>query len=110
MDTPTDGTERDGLGRLGLAALGWAALTVEAIDELADELARRVRVDRAEMRETVQDVIGSWRREVERVGLRRDEVTERTLLRLGLARREEVEDLALRVAQLEHRLKLLERE
>ena len=31
-------------------------------------------------------------------------------LRAGLARREEVEDLALRVAQLEHRLRLLERD
>jgi hypothetical protein len=35
---------------------------------------------------------------------------ERALGRAGLARREEVEDLALRVAQLEHRLRLLERD
>jgi polyhydroxyalkanoate synthesis regulator phasin len=35
---------------------------------------------------------------------------ERALAKAGLARREEVEDLALRVAQLEHRLRLLERD
>jgi len=44
------------------------------------------------------------------VGARRDEAMERALAKAGLARREEVEDLALRVAQLEHRLRLLERD
>ena len=39
-----------------------------------------------------------------------DEVSERALARLGLARREALDDLELRVAQLEHRLGLLERE
>ena len=62
------------------------------------------------MRGAVQDTIASWRAELERVGDRRDEAVERALARTGLARREEVEDLALRVAQLEHRLRLLERD
>jgi hypothetical protein len=36
------------------------------------------------------------------------EATERTLKRLGVVRRDELDDLALRVAQLEHRVRLLE--
>ena len=110
MDADENGAGRGGFERFALAGLGWAALTVEAADELADELAQRLRVDRREARETVQDVLASWKREADRAGVRREEVAERALARLGLVRREELEDLALRVAQLEHRLKLLERE
>ena len=62
------------------------------------------------MRTAVRDTIASWRREAERLGVRGDEVTERALARLGLARREALDDLGLRVAQLEHRLRLLERD
>jgi polyhydroxyalkanoate synthesis regulator phasin len=35
-------------------------------------------------------------------------MVDRSLEKAGLARREELEDLELRVAQLEHRLRLLE--
>lgn len=105
----TDGSEPVSLGRLLLAGVGWASLGLEAVDELADELARRLGVDRDEMREAVRDTVASWRREVERLDARRDEVTERALEKLGLVRREDLDDLALRVAQLEHRLRLLER-
>lgn len=82
----------------------------EAADEIADDLARRVGFDRDAMREAVRDTLASWRAEADRLGDRRDEAVERGLARAGLARREEVEDLALRVAQLEHRLRLLERD
>jgi polyhydroxyalkanoate synthesis regulator phasin len=93
-----------------LAGIGWATMSVEAMEELADDLARRVGVDRNAMREAVRDTVASWRTELERLGDRRDEALERGLGRAGLARREELEDLALRVAQLEHRLRLLERD
>ena len=59
--------------------------------------------DRDQMRTAVRDTIASWRREAERLGVRGDEVTDRALARLGLARREALDDLELRVAQLEHR-------
>jgi polyhydroxyalkanoate synthesis regulator phasin len=90
------------------AGIGLAALGFEAADELADDLARRVGVDRDAMRNAVRDSLEAWRNEAERLGARRDEAVERTLARAGLARREEVDDLALRVAQLEHRVGLLE--
>ncbi len=98
------------LQELLLAGVGWASLGLEAADELADDLARRVGVERAEMRAAVQDTFASWRREAERLGDRRAELGDRAFEKLGVVRREEVEDLALRVAQLEHRIRLLERQ
>lgn len=113
----TDETREDGkasaqarsLQELLLAGIGWASMGLEAIDELADDLARRVGADRSEMRTAVRDTITSWRREAEKAGGRRDEIADRALDRLGVVRREEMDDLALRVAQLEHRLRLLEK-
>ncbi len=96
--------------KLLLAGLGWASLTASATDELADELAQRVGVDRSAMRTAVRDTMTSWRREAEQLGERRDDVSERVLAKVGLVRREEIDDLALRIAQLEHRLRLLERD
>ena len=98
------------VSELLLAGIGWASLSVEALEEMADDLARRVGVDRDAMRDALGDTVASWRAELDRLGDRRDEALERTFARTGLARREEVEDLALRVAQLEHRLRLLERD
>jgi polyhydroxyalkanoate synthesis regulator phasin len=98
------------VSELLLAGIGWATTSVEALETIADDLARRVGVDRDAMRDAVRDTAASWRSELERVGSRRDEAMERALARAGLARREEVEDLALRVAQVEHRLRLLERD
>jgi polyhydroxyalkanoate synthesis regulator phasin len=98
------------VSELLLAGIGWATMSVEAMEEIADDLARRVGADRDAMRDAVRDTVASWRAELERVGARRDEAMERALAKAGLARREEVEDLALRVAQVEHRLRLLERD
>ncbi len=112
MGGMTDATTDDvrPLSELLLAGVGWATLGVEAADELADDLARRVGVDRDEMRSALKDTVRAWRADAERVGTRRDEALDRVLQKSGLARREELDDLALRIAQVEHRLRLLERE
>jgi polyhydroxyalkanoate synthesis regulator phasin len=98
------------LSELLLAAVGWASLGLEAVDELADDLARRLGVERDEMRAAVRDTLASWRAEADRVGGRTDDVLDHALSRAGVARRDDVEELALRVAQLEHRTRLLERD
>lgn len=95
--------------QLLLAGLGWMSLTAQAVDELADDLARRVGIERDEMRGAVRDTVASWRAEVERLGPFPSETADKALQRIGLVRREEADDLALRVAQLEHRVRLLER-
>ena len=105
-----NGDERRTLTELLLAGIGLASLGAETADETADDLARRLGVDRGAMRNLVRDTVASWRAELERLGDRREDLVDHALARAGLARREEVDDLALRVAQLEHRLRLLERE
>ena len=90
-------------------ALGWASLTVEAAEDIADDLARRVGIDRDEMRAAVRDAVASWRAEAERLGSLPSDASEKAFNRLGLVRREEADDLTLRIAQLEHRVRLLEK-
>jgi len=96
------------LSELFLAGIGWAAQSIDAADELSDELARRLGVDREEVRAAVRETLADWRGEAGKLGGRRGDVVEKALGKTGFARREELEELALRVAQLEHRLKLLE--
>ena len=102
-------SERGSLETLALAGIGAFVLGADRVEELADELARRLGVDRGETRAAVEDVVDSWRRELRRVGESSGSAASRLGSELGIASREVVDELELRVAQLEHRLKLLER-
>jgi polyhydroxyalkanoate synthesis regulator phasin len=101
--------QRGALEQTLLAALGWAAMSVDALDDLSDDLARRVGIDRDAMRTALHDTLTAWRHDGERLDARRRDVTDRLVGRFAFAQKDEVDDLALRVAQLEHRLKLLEK-
>ena len=103
------GNDRGPLQTLALAGLGAVALAAGRADELADEIARRLGMDREEVRAALADIAESWRREAGRVGEQTSSAASRVAEELGIASRDAVDDLALRVAQLEHRLKLLER-
>jgi polyhydroxyalkanoate synthesis regulator phasin len=102
--------DRGSLERLALASFGMLALAARRADEIADEIAERVGVDRDEMRAALTDAIDSWRREARRVGESTSEAASRLTEELGVATNDAVRELELRVAQLEHRLKLLERD
>ena len=108
MNDPTRGEERGSLETLTLAGLGALTLAAQRGDELADELAKRVGVERDELRAALADVLASWRREVQRLGDSTGDAAARVGAELGVASREAVADLELRVAQLEHRLRLVE--
>jgi polyhydroxyalkanoate synthesis regulator phasin len=101
--------ERGPLETLALAGLGAFALAAERVDELADELAVRLGVERDDVRHALEDAFSSWRRELRRLGDSSSDTAARLAGELGIASRETVDELELRVAQLEHRLKLLER-
>ena len=109
MAGPADPADRGPLETLALAGVGALALAADRTNELADEISARLGVDPVEVRTAVADVLGSWRRELERAGEKTGEQTARVAEELGVASREAVEELELRVAQLEHRLRLLER-
>jgi polyhydroxyalkanoate synthesis regulator phasin len=102
-------SDRSPLETFSLAGLGALALVAERADQLADELARGFGIDREEVRAALTDALESWRREAHRIGDSTGDAASRVAMELGVASRDAVEELQLRVAQLEHRLKLLER-
>jgi len=103
-------SDRGPLETLGLAGIGAVALVTKHADELASEIASRLGVEADEVRTVITDVLGSWSREAGRLGETGGSMAARAVSELGTASRETVDDLALRVAQLEHRLRLLERQ
>jgi polyhydroxyalkanoate synthesis regulator phasin len=109
-DRADDGSVVDVLERVGLAALGAVALTAERADALADELARTGGIRRDEARELIEQTTHRWRGEALRLSERAGAGLEGFFQQLGLVSRSEVEELELRVAQLEHRLRLVEGE
>ncbi|MGH3110985.1 MAG: hypothetical protein ACRDQT_08725 [Gaiellaceae bacterium] len=100
--------DRSPLETLALAGIGALALGARRMDEVADDLANRVGVDPDDMRSALADAVASWRREARRVGDSTTDAAAKLTEELGVARGEAVRELELRVAQLEHRLKLLE--
>lgn len=108
MDEPGSRGLRDGAERLLLAALGAASLTAERIDELAARLAERGGISRDEARETIQELAFRWRGDATRLGERTGAGLEGIFRELGLVARRDFEELELRLAQVEHRLRLLE--
>jgi polyhydroxyalkanoate synthesis regulator phasin len=103
-----NGAIRELLQQLGLAAVGAVSLTAERADRLADELAARSGMRRDEALAIINDASGRWRGEAGRLGERASAALEDVFRDLGLVTRESFEELELRVAQLEHRLRLLE--
>jgi len=101
--------ERDVLERVALAALGAVALTAERIEELAGDLSEHGGMRRDEARQLLEESVTRWRGDAARFGERAGEGLAGVVRQLGLVTREELDELELRVAQLEHRLRLLER-
>ena len=117
MDEPVSGADRaadhDGrnlVEQLLLASLGAVALTAERADRLADDLAARGGLEREEARRTIEQLVGRWRGDSVRLSERATEGLAGVFRDLGLVTRDEWEELELRVAQLEHRLRLVEGE
>jgi polyhydroxyalkanoate synthesis regulator phasin len=102
------GDLRETAERLGLAAVGAVSLTAERAEELAEELAERGGMRRDEARAAIEELMGRWRGDAVRVGERAGAGLEGLFQQLGLVTRADFEELELRVAQLEHRLRLLE--
>jgi polyhydroxyalkanoate synthesis regulator phasin len=106
MAAPAD--LRDIAEKLVLAGVGAVALTAERVDTLAEELAARSGMGREEARAVLEEAVGRWRNESTRLGERTGAGLSGLFRELGLVTRDELEELELRIAQLEHRLRLLE--
>ena len=103
-------SDRDLTERLALAAVGVVSLTAERIEELAGDLSERGGMRRDDARQLLEEAVTRWRGDAARFGERAGESLAAVARQLGLVTRDEMDELELRVAQLEHRLRLLERE
>jgi polyhydroxyalkanoate synthesis regulator phasin len=109
MDEPaSDGSLRDSVERLALAAVGAVALTGERADALAEALAARGALRREEARAVIEDMRTRWRGDALRLSERAGGTLAGLVRELGLVTRADYEELELRVAQLEHRMRLVE--
>jgi polyhydroxyalkanoate synthesis regulator phasin len=106
MDAPVN--SQDPLRRLALAFVGALALTAERADELADSLAQRGGMSKDDVRTWIDEARTRWRGDAVRVGERAGATLNGAFRELGLVTRDEWDELELRVAQLEHRLRLVE--
>jgi polyhydroxyalkanoate synthesis regulator phasin len=95
---------------MALALVGAVALTAERADELADTLASRGGMSRDDVRRWIDESTTRWRGDALRVGEKAGATVNGVLRELGLVTREEWDELELRVAQIEHRLRLVESE
>ncbi len=110
MADPASGS-RALVSELALAAVGVAALSADRIDALAEAIASGGKIASVdEARELLRDEIERWREEAARVSGQATTRLSVLARELGLITREEADELELRVAQLEHRLQLLERD
>jgi polyhydroxyalkanoate synthesis regulator phasin len=108
MDAPANGP-RQRVSELALAAVGVIALSAERVDALAEAIAARGSIASVdEARELLRDQVERWREDAARVGGEAASRVSALARELGLITREEADELELRVAQLEHRLQLLE--
>ena len=107
-DPPPSRESRDLVPQLLLAGIGAASLTAERVEELVDAVAERGSAQRDEARAAIENVVSRWRGDVTRVTERAGAGAQGVLREFGLVLRSEYEELELRVAQLEHRLRLVE--
>jgi polyhydroxyalkanoate synthesis regulator phasin len=107
-DRDNSGGLRELAEELLLAGVGAVAITKERADELVDELSTKGKLTRDDARDLVDEAMGRWRGDAMRVGERASTTLSSFFRELGLVTRREYEELELRIAQLEHRLRLVE--
>jgi polyhydroxyalkanoate synthesis regulator phasin len=105
---PDVGAASGALKQAALALVGAVALTAERADELAESLAERGGLTKEEVRGWIDEATNRWRGDAVRIGERAGATLHGALRELGLVTRDEWDELELRVAQLEHRMRLLE--
>jgi polyhydroxyalkanoate synthesis regulator phasin len=99
---------KDVIERTFLAGMGAAAVTKDRIQELVEELVTKGQMNADEGREVVDRLVARSRDEARSVLKKADSSLHTAYRELGLGSRGDLEDLALRVQQLEHRVSLLE--
>ncbi|MGF1471822.1 MAG: phasin family protein [Rubrobacteraceae bacterium] len=102
------GTFGETLERLVLLQVGAAAATRKRVERAVEDLIAQGRVERAEGRTLVNEVMGRTRERSEGARSLVDASVQQSLRGVGVPTREDYEDLIFRVEQLEHRVRVLE--
>ncbi|OFV82042.1 MAG: hypothetical protein A2W26_13875 [Acidobacteria bacterium RBG_16_64_8] len=110
-DAKTSGGQgiRDLIERTFLVGMGAAALTKDRVQELVEEFVRRGQISGDEGRDMVERLVSRSRDEARSAFKRADSSLQTAYRDMGLVSKRELEDMELRVRQLEHRVQLLEK-
>ncbi|CAN5821783.1 hypothetical protein BH23ACT11_BH23ACT11_21150 [soil metagenome] len=104
------GTIGETLERMVLLQVGAAAATRKRVETVVEDLIAQGRVERAEGKTLVNEVMGQARERSEGARSLVDASVQQGLRGAGVPTREDYEDLTFRVEQLEHRVRVLEGE
>jgi len=99
---------RDLIERTFLIGVGAAAFTKDRVQDLVEEFVRRGELSGDEGREMVDRLVARSRDEARSAVKRADSSLQGALRDFGITTRRDLEDLEMRVRQLEHRVALLE--
>lgn len=99
---------RDLIERTFLIGVGAAAFTKDRIQELVDEFVKRGELSGDEGREMVDRLVARSRDQARSAVRRADSSFQGALRDFGVTTRRDLEDLEIRIRQLEHRIALLE--
>jgi polyhydroxyalkanoate synthesis regulator phasin len=108
MAAPANAELRDVAERIVLAAFGALALGADRAERIAGDLSELGGVRRDEARSVVEELAGRWRGDAVRISEKTRVSLQGLFRELGLVTRDELDELELRVAQLEHRMRLVE--
>ncbi|CAN5620097.1 hypothetical protein BH24ACT22_BH24ACT22_01230 [soil metagenome] len=104
------GTFGETLERMVLLQVGAAAATRNRVERVVEDLIAQGRVERAEGRTLVNEVMGRAKERSDGARSLVDASVQQGLRGAGVPVREDYEDLTFRVEQLEHRVRMLEGE
>jgi polyhydroxyalkanoate synthesis regulator phasin len=99
---------RDLIERTFLIGVGAAAYTKDRVQELVDEFVRRGELSSDEGRDMIDKVVARSRDEARSAVKRADSSLQGALHDFGITSRRDVDDLEMRMRQLEHRIARLE--
>lgn len=98
------------LERSVMLTIGLAAVMREVADSLTDELVKRGEATTEEGRKVFDEAVDKARDEALSLRDRFDSQVQRGYRDMGIASSDQLEEMQLKIAQLEHRVSLLEKE
>lgn len=99
---------KDLIERAFMAGMGAAAVTKDRVQDLVDDLVKKGQIDADEGREVLERLVSRSREEARTVLKKADSSLQSAYRGLGLGSKHDLEEIDLRIEQLEHRVRLLE--